>query len=486
VHLGELDGCGERLAACVGEVAAQGVRGFARVSALAFVGGESRIYLGVHSVELLFPGRKVVPLVSSHRGHATMPLRMPSFRPALRPVETILVPDPEHGRVLVLRDTEGVCEGHACLPPALVPIVARFTGEMTVTQIARQASAELGSEVPVELVAQLANELERALFLDGPAYRAARARVEREFREAAVRPASHAGGAYLADPKKLGKYIDESCLAKANGARSSNGKARIVGLVSPHIDPWRGAVGYGHAYAALKHALPPDADTFILFGTSHAPMRQSFALCRKAFDTPLGPMEADAEAVDAIAARCTFDPYTDQLNHKREHSLEFQVVFLKHLLGNRPARIVPVLAGLGEQQAHGLDPAADKHASAFLDGVRELVESRAGRAIVIAGADLAHVGPRFGDPRPYDAEARDRLAKTDRGSLSCATDLDAPSFWASVSKDLPTRRVCGLAPIYALLRTVPSAVKGKLLHYEQTIDEQDGSIVSHAAVGFYG
>jgi hypothetical protein len=54
-----------------------------------------------------------------------------------------------------------------------------------------------------------------------------------------------------------------------------------------------------------------------------------------------------------------------------------------------------------------------------------------------------------------------------------------------VVRDLDTRRVCGLAPIYALLRTMPRATGGEVLHYEQTVDAEDGSIVSHAAMGFY-
>ena len=52
--------------------------------------------------------------------------------------------------------------------------------------------------------------------------------------------------------------------------------------------------------------------------------------------------------------------------------------------------------------------------------------------------------------------------------------------------DLETRRVCGLGPIYALLRVLPAGSHGKLAHYEQTIDPEEGSIVSHAAMAFYG
>ena len=369
-----------------------------------------------------------------------------------------------------------------------MPIVSRFTGDRTCAEIAIAASQELGVEVPVDVVARLASELERGLFLQGPTFRAARARVEREFAEATVRPASHAGGAYYGERAKLREYIDKACLAKATGqgARRAEDDGTMVALVAPHIDPWRGALGYGHAYGALAAALPPEADTFVLFGTSHAPMREPFALCRKAFDTPLGVVEADVDAIDALAESAEgFDPYSDQFNHKREHSLEFQVVFLKHLLGERRARIVPVLAGLGMHQARGEDPAVDAAVVRFVDGVRALVEAQPGRVVVVAGADLAHVGPRFGDDRPCNAEQRAQLERADRASNELATSRDAGGFWADVARDLERRRVCGLAPIWSLLKSLPRGAKGRTLHYEQTIDS-DGSIVSHAALAFYG
>ena len=408
-------------------------------------------------------------------------------RPALRPVESIVVPDREHGKVLVLRDTQGVTDANAVVPPVLVPVVARMTGRRTCAEIAVEASKELGGELPVEVVVRLAEELERGLFLQGAVFREARARVEREFGEASVRAATHAGGAYHDDAVKLRKYIDESCLARSKGAGARAAKDRtMVGLVAPHIDPWRGALGYGHAYGALAAALPDDADTFVLFGTSHAPMGAPFALCRKTFATPLGAVAPATESIDALAACADgFDPYADQFNHKRERSLEFQVVFLRHLLGERPFRIVPILAGLGAFQASGEDPAGDAHVARFLGGVRALVEARPGKVVVVAGADLAHVGPRFGDERPYDAEQRAALEGTDHGSLERAAALDGAGFWAHVARDLDDRRVCGLGPIWSLLHSVSGGAEGRLLHYEQTLDAEDGSIVSHAAMGFY-
>jgi AmmeMemoRadiSam system protein B len=260
----------------------------------------------------------------------------------------------------------------------------------------------------------------------------------------------------------------------------------VRGLVAPHIDPWRGKRAYGHAYGLLRAGLREEVDTFVLLGTSHAPMREPFALCRKTFATPLGGIEVDGGAVDAIAALAPFDAFTDVFNHKREHSLEFQAVFVKHLVGEKPVRIIPILCGIGESQRTGRCPEDDPRSEPFLSAVRAVVERHAHRTVVIAGADLAHVGPRFGDAEPYDTQQRKRLERTDRASLELAAAQAHRDFFFHVQGDLDSRRVCGLGPIYALLRTLPDGCQGRLEHYEQTIDPQEGSIVSHAAMAFYG
>ncbi|MEO7110644.1 MAG: AmmeMemoRadiSam system protein B [Polyangiaceae bacterium] len=411
-------------------------------------------------------------------------------RPRLRPLDTVVVPDETHGKVLVLRDTEGIAKGVAQIPPFLVPIVRRFDGSRTCTDIAREASEELGEQISIDMVEKIADELDLGLFLEGPTFRAARTKVEKDFASSKVREASHAGGAYSRDPTLLTTYLDEKCLAVAKKKPSHAGT--ISALIAPHIDPWRGALDYGHAYSALADRLAEGADTFILYGTSHAPMRQPFALCNKSFDTPLGAMHADDAALAEIAKHAKFDPYADQLFHKREHSLEFQVVFLKHILksrkkGGKEPQIVPILAGLGEHQSRGTSPEKDANVISFLDGVRALVEERGSRVVIIAGADLAHVGPRFGDAKPHDEKKRAALEKRDQGSLEQCALRDASGFWDQVSEDNETRRVCGLAPIYALLKSLPATknAAAETLHYEQTIDAEDGSIVSHASMAFY-
>ncbi len=412
----------------------------------------------------------------------------PLLHPRLRQVECIHVPDEGGGRALMLRDTEGFAPSPVVFSPKLAPILARFDGSRSVATIAAEATQATGQTVDVSLVVELAAELDAAWMLDSEAFRARRREVIAAFVAAEVRPAQHAGGAYPRDAAALRRYIEDECLAHAPTRKNSSA---IVGLTAPHMDLWRAAAGYGHAYRALADALSDAVDTVILLGTSHALMRRPFAVCAKAFATPLGALEPDREAIAALAKATRFDVRADEYLHKGEHSLEFQAVFLRHALETRsertqaPApRIVPILCGLGDAQSSGRDPALDADAESFLVALGELVERRRGRVLVVAGADLAHVGPRFGDAEPLDDRGRERLARRDGESIALAVDRDASGFFTQVQSDLDTRRVCGLGPIYTMLRVLPAA-QGARLHYAQHVDPDEGSIVSHASLAYY-
>ncbi len=413
----------------------------------------------------------------------------PAFRPKLRLLEQVFVPEQAGRLSLMLRDTEGIAPRPVMIPADLARVIPRFNGARTVDQIAADASGALGQRITAALVADLARELDEAFLLESPRFHARKREVIDAFRHAALRPAVHAGGAYHADAGDLARYIEEACLSRAPPAED---RGRLVGLCAPHMDLWRAAVGYGHAYRALAEALPCEVDTFVLLGTCHAPMRLPFAVCDKAFDTPFGPLAADHALIDALARRSRFDIREDEFLHMKEHSLELQAIFLRHLLRQRfatrgddapPVTIVPILCGLGDAQHHGRDPSTDPAIRSFLDALAELLDGRRGRTVIIAGADLAHVGPRFGDARALDPRERRALEARDRETIALAVAGDAAGLFAQVSEDRDSRRVCGLGPMYTMLRLLPEA-RGTALHYAQCVDPDEGSIVSHASLGY--
>jgi AmmeMemoRadiSam system protein B len=313
--------------------------------------------------------------------------------PRLRPVETVFIHERARGRVLLLRDREGIAPGAVMVPAELAAVVVRLDGTRTAAQVAALASRDTGKRLTAALVERIVDELDGAAMLDTPRFRARRCQVVRDFAAATVRAAGHAGGSYHGEAGPLARYIEDECLGPARARPATAAPGAMVGLCAPHMDLWRAAVGYGHAYRALAEGLDPAVDTFVLLGTSHAPMTRPFAVCGKAFDTPLGPLEPDHEALGELAAATRFDLREDEYLHKGEHSLEFQVVFLRHALGPRAAaaRIVPVLCGLGDAQANRRDPARDPEAESFVAALAALVARRAGRVLVIAGADGPHL-----------------------------------------------------------------------------------------------
>ena len=93
-------------------------------------------------------------------------------------------------------------------------------------------------------------------------------------------------------------------------------------------------------------------------------------------------------------------------------------------------------------------------ASPNLKGV---VITSAKPSIFIAGADLAHMGTRFGDPEPIGPAALETIGREDRAMLEHVEAGDAEGFFESVRRDKDRRRICGLEP-----RLVQGAANGNV------------------------
>ena len=83
--------------------------------------------------------------------------------------------------------------------------------------------------------------------------------------------------------------------------------------------------------------------------------------------------------------------------------------------------------------------------------------------------DFAHVGPQFGDENPVDEARLEELAQADGKSLEAVCRGDAEAFYWSVAEDGDVRNVCGLAPVYTMLRVLDDC-KGEVLRYSQWPD----------------
>jgi AmmeMemoRadiSam system protein B len=303
-----------------------------------------------------------------------------------------------------------------------------------------------------------------------------------------VRPAALAGRSYAGDPDELRAALDSFFdPPRGPGRPTAGATARPRAIVAPHIDFHRGGAAYAWAYRPLVEAAGDPPELVVIFGTDHNGIDQPFTLTRKHYETPLGRLTTDVALVEALAARASIGAnaalFADEHHHRGEHSIEFQAVWLRYIYGERAdgIKVLPILCGsLHGFVESGADPDDAESVGGFL---RALVEETAGRDVLwIAGADLAHVGPRFGDVDPLDDAALRNLDGTDQATLAAVLDGNAGAWFAAIRGEDDRRRVCGLPPIYAMLSAArPGA--GRLAVYAQCPAEQ-GSIVSIASVVF--
>jgi MEMO1 family protein len=399
--------------------------------------------------------------------------------PRLRAVEAFPV-EHEGQRCIALRDPAGFTDQIAVLPGPLLDLVSLFDGEHPVEAIREILRRRHGEAPSVEQIAALVERLDDAGFLDSERFQARRRATDDAFRQSLVRPAAHAGGAYAGEPAALREQIGGFLAAGAVARSAADRPGALSGLIAPHIDFHRGGPTYGAAYQEVLDRS--DADLYVILGTCHAGMPDPFAVTLKPYDTPLGPAAVDRDFYEALARRAGQDLLASEPAHRAEHSIEFQAVMLRSLLGGRRSfTILPVLASyLHEAVWAGSDPEADTRVPRFLDALRETVAASSRRVCLVAGVDLAHVGPRFGDPDPNTETSLAAVEREDRIMLESVVAGDARGFFSRVAADRDARRICGLSPIYSLLRVLPQP--GRLIEYRQWPDPEGA--VTFCAVSF--
>ena len=405
---------------------------------------------------------------------------MTEDRPRLRNLEAFPV-EQDGRRLMALRDPSGFTDQVVALPMPLLDVVSLFDGEHSLGQIHAIVKERHGEAPTVEQIASIARSLDDNGFLDSVSFAERQRATEEAFRLSPARPAVHAGGAYAREPEALAAQID-GFFTHADGpglvARSADSGV-VRGLLAPHIDFHRGGPTYAWAYREVIERS--DADLFVILGTCHAGMPDPFAATLKPFDTPLGPAPVDRDFFDALERRYGGGLLASEAAHRAEHSIEFQAVMLRHLLGTRrPFTILPVLASYVHEAVWARsDPEADPRVPRFIDGLLETMAASGRKTCLIAGVDLAHVGPRFGDPEANTDDSLAAVAAADRSMLEAVVAGDPTSFYASVAHDGDRRRICGLSPIYTFLRALPG-VRGRLIRYSQWPDPE-GAVTFCAA-----
>lgn len=405
--------------------------------------------------------------------------------PRIREVEAF--PINQNGeQQICLRDPQNIAQNTLVLSPPLFYMITLFDGRHDVKHIQMELNKQFRELIPEEQIESLIEQLDRELYLESDTLRKACAAIEDEFRTAPCRKAFFAGSAYEKEPDRLRKQL-QSFIESMNCENPGNGKPDceyLKALVSPHIDLHRGGRCFAYAYEEI--AQSEAADLYLLFGTGHQ-LRSSFmALTHLSYDTPLGLVETDRDFIDRFSALAPIELFSEELAHKQEHSLEFQALWLRYTLGDSwKGKIVPILCGsLHAFIQQGTSPRSHKKLADTLDLLREMIEDYPGIVSVIAGADMSHVGKRFGHENGIPNEELQRVERDDHEVLDAMVSGNAENFFKSIEKNKDHNHVCGLSPIYMTLDVTRPKTKGKLLKYEQAIEEDTESVVSYASVSF--
>jgi AmmeMemoRadiSam system protein B len=381
--------------------------------------------------------------------------------------------------MLLLLDPLRLGDSQIAVPRPLGLLLALMDGTRDGSALEAALAVRAGIRLADGLLNALLRDLDEALLLDNGRFREARATAIRTYREAPYRPLTLDGGGFPLRPDqaaaRLQAYMD------ALPASGQVAGPAIRGLVSPHIDYDRGGPVYAEVWRAGAQAAR-EAELVILLGTDHQGSAGTLTLTRQSYATPWGVLPTDGSVVDVLAGELGEEAcFAEELHHRGEHSIELAAVWLHFVRDGAPVPVVPVLCGHFQPFVEGhADPADHEPFAATVRVLRQVMRSH--KTLVVAAADLAHVGPSFGDPYGLDFIGKAQTRNADERLLQAIYDGDAQAFFGQLQAEGDRRHVCGLAPIYLTLRLLDQA-RGEPAGYALCpADAQGTSVVTIAGV----
>jgi AmmeMemoRadiSam system protein B len=381
---------------------------------------------------------------------------------------------------LVIRDPFQFSDVTVIIPPPLVSCLTFYDGEQNSLDLRAHLARTTGSIESGEIETHLTAALSNAGFLEDENFARRKAEAERDFAEAPHREPAHSGSGYPDEPSELRSTIAEYLTGPTEPAKQSG---KLLGIAAPHVSPFGGIESYRAAYSSIT---PDDAArTIVILGTSHYGHPSRLGLTRKPFHTPLGVTKPALDLIGELEQGAPKSVLMEDYCHAIEHSIEFQVVFLQHLLGPN-IRILPILCGsyFRSIEQGGL-PEDDPVVERALGVLGEIAAREGDRLLWVLGVDMSHMGRRYGDQLSATAGRGEmsEVERRDRSRIERLSAGDAQNYWGLIQENQDDLKWCGSAPIYTFLRSVPQA-RGELLQYQQwNIDPE--SVVSFAGMRFH-
>ncbi len=378
---------------------------------------------------------------------------------------------------ILIKDHLGLVEEGKAVSLPLYQVLTLLNGSNTIRDLQTELMRRQGGVlIGTEEIKGLITHLDESFLIDSVRFREARDRIITDFALKKVRPCTHCGRSYPNNPSDLENWLNETM---ASQPAVSEPQGKVKALVAPHIDLSVGYKVYSSAYKMLRFAKPQQ---IVVLGTGHQIVNDLFCLTEKDFDTPLGVVKNEKELVKELHQAGRDIVAGGDFAHRAEHSIEFQTLFFRHLLGN-VFSIIPILCGSLQTSLPEYSRKAylDK-AGPFLSKLKQIVEDPKNNTILVAGVDFSHIGLKFGHEMPA-ANLKQQAEAHDKNLLEHLSKFNADGFWEESREIKDQYNVCGFSALACLLEVLPPC-KGEILDYELWNEDATRSAVSYAAVVF--
>lgn len=401
-------------------------------------------------------------------------MERPAEYPKMRWVEVL--PVSQDGReMFYLRDPEGLTEKSLVVSKDVLFLVALMDGKRSLRDLQEEYVRASGSIVHLEQIQSVVEAMDTSLLLDNERFQSCLQKLKMEYDAAPYRPPCCSGKSYPENKDELLSYM-----GKMFAETQSPTMAReIQGILAPHIDYARGYKVYQQTYRFLPFT---HRELLVVFGTCHSMTPNLWNISLKDFCTPLGILPCASGLADLIKGNPVLNKHLDEWSHRSEHSIELQLPIIQFLLEGRKIEILSILTGSMQEHVNGTDHLDGKVLQDLADNLRQILEDYGKPYLLLAGADLAHIGTQFGDSYALDRPTLLKSKTKDEEILEAIRQVDGHRFLDVIRAEKDRRRICGLAPIYFQLSLLEGSTC-EIVGYDQWTD--GASSVSFAGAVFY-
>ncbi len=400
--------------------------------------------------------------------------------PKIRGDITIQILEEKEGKKILLYDRSQIAPQPLLFPVEFSYILQFFDGKTTFEQLEKIIYQHSDGEINqfIEGLFNLVQELDYLCYLDTPYFEAIQNDIL-SYLNSPLRPSVCSNISYSSNPKELANEIQMMLSTAKNNRLNIQPKAIIV----PHID-FRIGLAAHHIYSEAYNNIANNSyDIFVILGTAHYGNSDFFMFTKKDFETPFGIVKTAQDTIEEFAKNYSNELTFDDLAHRFEHSIEFQVVWLQYLFPKTKIKILPILVGsFNEFILNNQFPVQDAKIQTLFDTLQKTIFEQYNNPLFIASVDFAHVGRKFNDTID-GLDIIDEVNAHDNTLIEHIANCDANAFFTEVARYGDKYKICGLSPIYTLLSVV-KPTRGYFLARDYWNDFENKSIVSFASFVF--